>query len=163
MRILFLSLLFFYSSNLFSQQVISSSGATKTVKTGGGEFTVSWTIGEGVVTTLSQPSRELTQGFHQPIMIELFPTSLEGELVLDMVAYPNPTYDKVLFKGGDPTGTYHLRLVDKLGRVLEQKSVPSDQLELEMGRYNNGSYLIEVVEDKSEKRVIFNIVKSSQL
>ena len=162
MKILFVALLFFYSANLFSQQVISSSGATKTVKIGGGDLTVSWTIGEGVITTLSQPSRELTQGFHQPIMIELFPSSLEGELVLDMVAYPNPTYDKVLFKGGDPTGTYHLRLVDKLGRVLEQKSVPSDQLELEMGRYNNGSYLIEVVEDKSEKRVIFNIVKSSQ-
>ena len=132
MKILLVSLLFFYSANLFSQQVISSSGATKTVKIGGGDFTVSWTIGEGVITTLS------------------------------MFAYPNPTYNKVLFKGGDPTGTYHLRLVDKLGRVLEQKSVPSDQLELEMGRYNNGSYLIEVVEDKSEKRVIFNIVKSSQ-
>ena len=95
-------------------------------------------------------------------MVDLFPTSLEDDMVLDMVAYPNPTYDKVLFNGGDPTGTYHLRLVDKLGRVLEQKSVPSDQLELEMGRYNNGSYLIEVVEDKSEKRVIFNIVKTSQ-
>ena len=103
MKILLVSLLFFYSANLFSQQVISSSGATKTVKIGGGDFTVSWTIGEGVITTLSQPSRELTQGFHQPIMIELFPSSLEGELVLDMVAYPNPTYDKVLFKGGDPT------------------------------------------------------------
>jgi hypothetical protein len=31
-----------------------------------------------------------------------------------------------------------------------------------MGRYTNGSYLIEVVEDKSERRVIFNIVKSSE-
>ena len=101
MKILLVSLLFFYSANLFSQQVISSSGATKTVKIGGGDFTVSWTIGEGVITTLSQPSKELTQGFHQPIMIELFPTSLEDDMVLDMVAYPNPTYDKVLFKGGD--------------------------------------------------------------
>jgi hypothetical protein len=83
-------------------------------------------------------------------------------MVLDMVAYPNPTYDKVLFKGGDPTGIYHLRLVDKLGRVLEQKSVQPSELQLEMGRYTNGSYLIELVEDKSERRVIFNIVKSSE-
>ena len=95
-------------------------------------------------------------------MIDLFPTSLEDDMVLDMVAYPNPTYDKVLFKGGDPTGMYHLRLVDKLGRVLEQKSVQASELELEMGRYTNGSYLIEVIENKSEKRVIFNIVKTSQ-
>ena len=95
-------------------------------------------------------------------MVDLFPTSLEDDMVLDMVAYPNPTYDKVLFKGGDPTGTYHLRLVDKLGRVLEQKSVQASELELEMGRYTNGSYLIEVIENKSEKRVIFNIVKTSK-
>ena len=83
-------------------------------------------------------------------------------MVLAMVAYPNPTYDKVLFKGGGPTGIYHLRLVDKLGRVLKQKSVQASELELEMGRYTNGSYLIEVIENKSDKRVIFNIVKSSQ-
>ena len=95
-------------------------------------------------------------------MVEIFPNALEDEAVLDMVAYPNPTYDKVLFKGGDPTGTYHLRLVDKLGRVLDQKSVPAAKLEVEMGRYTNGSYLIEVVEDRSERRVIFNIIKSSQ-
>jgi len=153
---------FFISTSSFSQQVISSAGTTKTVKIGGGDFTVSWTIGEGVVTTLSQSSLELTQGFHQPIMVEIFPNALEEEMVLDMVAYPNPTYDKVLFKGGDPTGIYHLRLVDKLGRVLEQKSVQPSELQLEMARYTNGSYLIEVVEDKSERRVIFNIVKSSE-
>ena len=95
-------------------------------------------------------------------MVEIFPNALEDEAVLDMVAYPNPTYNKVLFKGGDPTGTYHLRLVDKLGRVLEQKSVQPSELELEMGKYTNGSYLIEVVEDRSERRVIFNIVKGAQ-
>ena len=162
MRIIILTILLFGSIPSISQQVISSAGKTKTVKISGGEFTVSWTIGEGVVTTLSQPSLELTQGFHQPIMVEIFPNALEDEAVLDMVAYPNPTYDKVLFKGGDPTGTYHLRLVDKLGRVLEQKSVQLSELEIEMGKYTNGSYLIEVVEDRSERRVIFNIIKSSQ-
>ena len=87
---------------------------------------------------------------------------IEDDFILDIIAYPNPTYDKVMFEGGDPVGIYHLRVVDKLGRVLDQKSVPAAKLEVEMGRYNNGSYLIEVVEDKSEKRVIFNIVKSSQ-
>ena len=162
MRVIILTIFLFGSIPSISQQVISSAGTTKTVKISGGEFTVSWTIGEGVVTTLSQPSIELTQGFHQPIMVEIFPNALEDEAVLDMVAYPNPTYDKVLFKGGDPNGTYHIRLVDKLGRVLDQKSVPAAKLEVEMGRYTNGSYLIEVVEDRSERRVIFNIIKSSQ-
>ena len=35
--------------------------------------------------------------------------------------------------------------------------MPFQEFVLEMGRYNNGTYLIEVVEDKTGKRKIFNI------
>ena len=158
MKNIFLVFLILLSFNGLSQSVISSAGKTSSSN----NFIISWTLGETVVATLQNENTNLTQGFHQPLMVDLFPTFLEDDMVLDMVAYPNPTYDKVLFKGGDPTGTYHLRLVDKQGRVLEQKSVQASELELEMGRYTNGSYLIEVIENKSEKRVIFNIVKTSQ-
>ena len=158
MRYFFLFFIITISIKAYPQTIISSAGKTSSSD----NFIISWTLGETLVATLQNENNNITQGFHQPLIVDLFPTFLEDDMVLDMVAYPNPTYDKVLFKGVDPTGTYHLRLVDKLGRVLEQKSVPSDQLEIEMGRYNNGSYLIEVVEDRSEKRVIFNIVKSSE-
>ena len=158
MKYIIIVFVFFFSGNIYSQTIISSAGKTSS----NDNFIISWTLGETLVATLQNENTNLTQGFHQPLMVEISPASLEDDMVLDMVAYPNPTYNEGLFKGGDPTGTYHLRLVDKLGRVLEQKSVPSDQLEIEMGKYNNGSYLIEVVEDKSEKRVIFNIVKTSQ-
>ena len=158
--ILSLAMLSVFSAN--SQQVISSAGNTKTVKSGGTDITVSWTIGEGVVATFESSNKTLTQGFHQPLMVEIFPTAIEGSQLLDMVAYPNPTYDRILFKGGDPDGIYHIRLVDKLGRVLEQKSVPAVDLEVEMSKYNNGTYLIEVVEDNTEKRRIFNIIKTSE-
>ena len=158
MRYIILVLVFFFSGSAYSQTVISSAGKTSS----SANFIVSWTVGETLVATLGNGNNNLTQGFHQPLLVDILPTSLEDDMVLDMVAYPNPTYDKVFFKGGDPTGTYHIRLVDKLGRVLDQRSVPASKLEVEMGRYTNGSYLIEVVEDKSERRVIFNIVKSSQ-
>ena len=154
--------IFFISFSASSQQVISSAGNTKTIKLGGTEITVSWTIGEGVIATFETSNKNLTQGFHQPLMVEIFPTAIESSQLLDMVAYPNPTYDKILFKGGDPDGIYHIRLVDKLGRVLEQKSVPAVDLELEMSKYNNGTYLIEVIEDNTEKRRIFNIIKTSE-
>ena len=157
MKYIVIVFILFFSVNVYSQTIISSAGKTSTSN----NFIISWTLGETLVATLQNENTNLTQGFHQPLMVDLFPTSLEDDMVLDMVAYPNPTYDKFYLRG-DPTGTYHLRLVDKLGRVLEQKSVQASELELEMGRYTNGSYLIEVIENKSEKRVIFNIVKSSQ-
>ena len=158
----FFIILLFLTSYSYSQSVISSGGNTKTVISGSDGMTVSWTIGETVIASLGNSNNNLTQGFHQPLMTELFPTSIEKENILDMIAYPNPTYDKVLFKGGDPNGIYHIRLVDKLGKVLLQTTVPATELEVEMLKYNNGSYLIELIEDKTERRVIFNVVKSSE-
>ena len=155
MKLILLKVCFFLSMGSFAQSVISSSGNSAS----NGDFILSWTIGEGVISTIGSNDIELTQGFHQPLMIDVIAVGIENDLILDIIAYPNPTYDKVMFEGGDPVGIYYIRVVDKLGRVLEQKSMPFQEFVLEMGRYNNGTYLIEVVEDKTGKRKIFNIVK----
>lgn len=158
MKLILFKICFFISMGCFAQSVISSSGNN----TSNGDFILSWTIGEGVISTIGSNDIELTQGFHQPLRIDVIAVGIEDDLILDIIAYPNPTYDKVMFEGGDPVGIYHIRIVDKLGRVLEQKSIPFQEFVLEMGRYNNGTYLIEVVEDKTGKRKIFNIVKSQK-
>ena len=158
MKLILLKICFFISIGSYSQSVISSSGNS----TSNGDYILSWTIGEGVISTVGNNDIELTQGFHKPLVVDVIAVGIEDELILDIIAYPNPTYDKVMFEGGDPVGIYHIRVVDKLGRILEQKSMPFQEFILEMGRYNNGTYLIEVVEDKTGKRKIFNIVKSQK-
>ena len=157
MKYIFMPFLFLLSFSVSAQTVISSAGKT----TINGNYNVSWTVGETVINTLSAGGTILTQGFHQPLLIEILPTGLEKELLLDMIAYPNPAFDKVLFKGGDPSGIYHIRVVDKLGRILLQKTLPASDLEILVEGYNNGTYLIEVVEDKTNKRRVFNVIKSS--
>ena len=157
MKYIFMPFLFLLSFSVSAQTVISSAGKT----TINGNYNVSWTVGETVINTLSAGGTILTQGFHQPLLIEILPTGLEKGLLLDMIAYPNPAFDKVLFKGGDPSGIYHIRVVDKLGRILLQKTLPASDLEILVEGYNNGTYLIEVVEDKTNKRRVFNVVKSS--
>ena len=158
MRFIILSLIMLSVFSANSQQVISSAGNTSEAD----GVILSWTIGEGVISTVGSTETELTQGFHQPLIVDVIPTSIEKNLLLEIKAFPNPTYDKVMFEGGDPVGTYHIRVVDKLGRVLEQKSLPFSDLTLEMKKYNNGSYIIEVIEDKTGKRKIFNIIKSQR-
>ena len=138
--------------------MISTSGNSAS----NGDFILSWTIGEGVISTLEGNNIELTQGFHQPLIIDVIAVGIEDDLILDIIAFPNPTYDMVMLEGGDPVSIYHIRVVDKLGRVLEQKSISFQELIIEMGRYNNGTYLIEVVEDRTGKTKIFNIVKSQK-
>ena len=157
MKYIFIPFLFLLSFSVSAQTVISSAGKT----TINGNYNVSWTVGETVINTLSAGGTILTQGFHQPLLIEILPTGIEKELLLDMIAYPNPAFDKVLFKGGDPSGIYHIRVVDKLGRILLQKTLPASDLEILVEGYNNGTYLIEVVEDKTNKRRVFNVIKSS--
>ena len=157
MKYIFMPFLFLLSFSVSAQTVISSAGKT----TINGNYNVSWTVGETVINTLSAGGTILTQGFHQPLLIEILPTGIEKGLLLDMIAYPNPAFDKVLFKGGDPSGIYHVRVVDKLGRVLLQKTLPASDLEILVEGYNNGTYLIEVVEDKTNKRRVFNVIKSS--
>ena len=156
MKKFFLAFLFLLSYNGLSQSVISSAGSSNSA----GDYLISWTVGETAIATISSSSTTLTQGFHQPLLVDVLPTGIEKELQLEMRAFPNPTIDKVIFEGGDPVGIYHVRVVDKLGRVLEQKSLPYQDLVLEMSRYENGTYLVEVVEDDSGKRKIFNIIKS---
>ena len=157
MKYIFMPFLFLLSFSVSAQTVISSAGKT----TINGNYNVSWTVGETVINTLSAGGTILTQGFHQPLLIEILPTGIEKGLLLDMIAYPNPAFDKVLFKGGDPSGIYHIRVVDKLGRILLQKTLPASDLEILVEGYNNGTYLIEVVEDKTNKRRVFNVIKSS--
>ena len=157
MKYIFMPFLFLLSFSVSAQTVISSAGKT----TINGNYNVSWTVGETVINTLSAGGTILTQGFHQPLLIEILPTGIEKELLLDMIAYPNPAFDKVLFKGGDPSGIYHIRVVDKLGRILLQKTLPASDLEILVEGYNNGTYLIEVIEDKTNKRRVFNVIKSS--
>ena len=69
-----------------SQTVLSSAGNTS--KLGG--FIVSWTVGEAVIKTFENGGTILTQGFNQPLLVDVVPTGIEENMVLDMIAYPNP-------------------------------------------------------------------------
>ena len=156
MKNFFLAFLFLLSYNGLSQSVISSAGSSNSA----GDYLISWTVGETAVATISSSSTTLTQGFHQPLLVDVLPTGIEKELQLEMRAFPNPTFDRVMFEGSDPVGIYHVRVVDKQGRVLEQMSVNSTDLMIEMRKYNNGTYIVEVVEEDTGKRKIFNIIKT---
>ena len=155
--LLFALLTFIYNSTNAQELISSSSGYAE--KDGN---KISWSIGEVVIGTVESGNTKLTQGFLQPLIIDIFPTGIEEMYRLEMTAYPNPVYDKVIFKGEDPTGKYDIRLVDKTGKVLDQKGIDYRDLSLDMKKYNYGTYFIEVVQKGTNKRRIFRIIKSSK-
>ena len=158
MKKILVFILFISFTNVYSQELISTSSAF--VEKDG--IKISWSIGEVVIGTISNNDIELTQGFLQPLIIDIFPTGIEEMYRLDMIAYPNPVFDKVLFKGEDPMGEYNIRLVDKTGKVLLERRMNYNDLSVDMSKYNYGTYFIEVIESGSNKRRVFSIIKSSE-
>ena len=150
MKKILVFILFISFTNVYSQELISTSSAF--VEKDG--IKISWSIGEVVIGTISNNDIELTQGFLQPLIIDIFPTGIEEMYRLDMIAYPNPVFDKVLFKGEDPMGEYNIRLVDKTGKVLLEKRMNYNDLSVDMSKYNYGTYFIAVVESGTNKRRI---------
>ena len=83
MKKFFLAFLFLLSYNGLSQSVISSAGSSNSA----GDYIISWTIGETAIATISSSSTTLTQGFHQPLLVDVLPTGIEKELQLEMRAF----------------------------------------------------------------------------
>ena len=132
MKKILVFILFISFTNVYSQELISTSSAF--VEKDG--IKISWSIGEVVIGTISNNDIELTQGFLQPLIIDIFRTGIDEMYRLDMIAYPNPVFDKVLFKGEDPMGEYNIRLVDKTGKVLLEKRMNYNDLSVDMSKYN---------------------------
>lgn len=98
-----------------AQQVMAVSGAELT----GGTYSLTYTIGETVVSSLSSPALTVTQGFHQPDM--LF-SGIQQQLPFSSVkVYPNPVQTSTTIRIiSENKLTYQLDITDLAGRRLER-------------------------------------------
>lgn len=125
------------------------------VSSGGGYFssdnlTVSWTIGEPVISTLTSTDLILTQGFQQG---NLFGTDVPLDPSLNSYTfkmYPNPALNKVWFNVNNQKakGAFIVEVYDITGRkVINQNLglfVNQEQMELTISSLKPGVYLVKV-------------------
>lgn len=108
-----------YAANAqtLSPTVIATAG---NYSTGSNGYSLSSTVGEPVITTLSQSSTILTQGFQQPNDIVNGLLDIEKEADGAFSVYPNPTNAKLWF-GYEftQTGKVEVELYDLLGQKLD--------------------------------------------
>ena len=126
--------------------------APTVISSGGGYYegesiSISWTLGEVAVTTLSAGDIILTQGFQQPFDIDV---GFENEQAsFGISAYPNPVGDqlRVRFDIQDP-GDYLVEIQDVTGRLVRQMEYssvnPGDILLLNTSTYTTGVYFLRV-------------------
>jgi len=138
-----------------AQKVISTAGSFIENNYG----SLSWTLGEIAVETISNTDLILTQGFQQSKLtvtgINIIPL-----IEPDVKAFPNPSADYVNIKVGNAmkVGDWQYALFDQNGKKLIDKKLYSDFTKVSLGTLPDAIYFLRVSGGGYGTR-IFKIVK----
>ena len=129
------------SAQSISPQVIASAGTHYS----NGSAQLSWTIGEPVITTVSNGNNIITQGFHQTLLTV---TSVEEQSVagMNVTVYPNPTSDLLNINFVNNLKDLQMDLFDMSGKLLQARKVGAveSNVQISMSDYARANYLLRV-------------------
>ncbi|MFO7756818.1 MAG: T9SS type A sorting domain-containing protein [Bacteroidales bacterium] len=141
------------------QHVISSAGSFDV--SGDNSVSLSWTLGELVVTTAesSDGSLILTQGFQQSKLI-IDGIELNPELGVEVTVYPNPVNEIVNIKFSEQLkGETMIFLSGPDGRLIYNEALKPGVLirEIYMDSYPSGTYFLRI--QNGNKLNVYKIIK----
>jgi hypothetical protein len=132
--------------------VIGSAGGS--YYDGVNNFEMDYTVGEVMVTTISNVNNTLTQGFQQPFKLAWVSVQDYSENPAQVILYPNPVVDQLnLSIQNAKTGEYRVMVFDVLGQLLIDQTVSAGfdgaaQLNLNFRSYATGNYYVRIVHEK---------------
>lgn len=135
------------NAQTLSPTVIATAG---NYSTGSNGYSLSSTVGEPVITTLTQGNTILTQGFQQPNDVVNGLLDIEKEADGAFSVYPNPTNAKLWFGYEfNQTGKVEVSLYDivgqKLDYTLSESYVDGKQIHsFDCSSYAAGNYVLSV-------------------
>lgn len=135
-----------------AQQVVSSQGDSYSTVVGSVDFT----IGEVVITTGTDGSIYLTQGFHQTNWSFVEVEDHLPSYVADI--FPNPTDDILNIRTSVYEGVTYT-VYDLQGKLLLQNKLFSEQTSIQLGQFSAGTYSLVLNNDK-QKLKTFGLVKT---
>jgi hypothetical protein len=139
-----------------ASQVLNSSGGGNATGSGG---TASYTIGQVVLSSGTEESKAVSQGFQQPYEILVVGIrELTGEKP-DCFLYPNPATDYIrlrveAYEGGELSYI----LYDIGGLVLINSRLEGNEAMIPMQNKKPGTYLLKLSDGKQDLK-IFKIIK----
>jgi hypothetical protein len=139
-----------------AQSVIGTTGGEGTV----GTMNIYYTVGETAMTTISNDSTTLSQGFHQPY---LFTTAIEETFLPgEVTVFPNPTASilNVQFDGIE-LRNLSVSLHDFAGRSISYSAVTNANWQIDLSDLSGGIYLLTVTDIENNKLNSFKIFKSN--
>lgn len=136
------------------QQVVSSAGNFYSNTSG----SVSWTLGELAVETLSTANNILTQGFQQS---RLTITGIGDLPILDyeIVVFPNPVSDHLIIRTDkEQHENLYYQLYDLSGKIILQNKILESETTVTVNHLKSAVYLLRIMEGNRQVRA-FKVVK----
>ncbi len=105
------------------------------------EVTIEFTIGEPVVSHTFSQEYYFSEGFQQPLDIDVIITSLKQDAFSELLPYPNPT-SSIIHLNSLPN-SFSFQLIDVQGReVLRGSMIDRNSLELDLENVKSGEYVL---------------------
>lgn len=120
------------------QFVIGSAGNFSSTSTGS---TLSWTLGEPLISTSNSSTAILTQGFQQTILVNPLSTNTVLNQGIHLQVFPNPTLEQITLKK-ENQGTLTAELLDILGQSIGQYSLTNTQTTISLETLPAATYLL---------------------
>jgi len=124
------------SAQSASPDVISSSGSDFT----NANMQMSWTMGESIITTITDGNNILTQGFHQSHLSSVSILDLNPTIVFE--AFPNPVVHQLTIENSDEAIGHIMRINDGNGREVWSSTVTKNTETIDFSSYAPGTYFL---------------------
>jgi hypothetical protein len=115
-------------------------------------ITIDYSVGENAISTFSNASNAVTQGFLQPQLI-ISTGIVEVNENNEVSVYPNPTTDFVLIKSTDQ---FTWIVYDSAGKVV----LLGDYSKIETAQFALGVYYLEISNKKSDNKKTIKLIKN---
>lgn len=143
---------------ILSPEVLANAGDVNVLD----KMQLEWTLGEPIIEALASEKQWYTQGFHQPLIV--LPVKTEHTRFVKIAIAPNPVYSILNVNiQSEEDEVLILHLMDVNGKNLYKKTINAGikTIQIDLGRYSNGVYLLRVENRKGDVKQIFKVVKVS--
>lgn len=112
--------------------------------------TVSYSVGQVVYSSSTGINGSVVQGVQQTYVITVFTGVDNAGIELSYKVYPNPTTDNLNLKIVNfEKSAYSYQLFDLSGKMLDSKTIVSEETSIPMQTLTGGNYLLKIVDAKS--------------
>lgn len=153
----FISLMVLTALSLSAQSAIVPLGGD----IGGGNATVSYTIGQIAVQSYGEGSTSISEGVQQPYEIQTIGIDNYPGITLNAMVYPNPTTSNLQLAIRNEEFEGEVKVFDMNGKYLFSKKIEGDITEIPMSELATGTYFVSVL-NGTQMLKSFKVVKMAQ-